>query len=92
MASPRAELKAAYTIAELAEMSGLDRKRIYRMVTAGKLQTIRLPGVSMLVPLLELRRLNPGFYYSILERMNLAAGTPIGGEVCGTEGEAPGKV
>jgi len=62
-----AELKAAYSIPELAEMSGMDRHRVRRMLESNGVE-LKRSGRAILVFTSALRRALPDLWDSILDR------------------------
>lgn len=68
------ELKAAYTVAELVEMSGLTRAQVARIADNAGICGRRGRGRQRMIWLSELKSRCPEFWESILDRLALVAG------------------
>lgn len=60
----RKRIKALYSIADLVALTGIDRYRVHRLISAAGICTQRI-GKSMLVPLYELRERCPVVWQSL---------------------------
>lgn len=68
------ELKALYTLTEVAELTGIDRARIHYMVVKAKLIDAEKIGGQWFVPLESLQA-RPNVWQSILRRASLVDAT-----------------
>jgi len=64
------QLKAAYSVPELAEMSGLQVDRVRRMLVSNGVKTER-NGRVIVVYLSQIKRAMPDLWESILDRLAL---------------------
>lgn len=80
----RPTLKAAYSVAELAELAGLSRWQIYRLIKRTGMRTIKGQGTKELVPLVAFRDAMPDLYASMLERMAVRPDDAAKCEACGS--------
>lgn len=84
-----ATLKAAYGIPEIAELAGLDRDVVGRMLIKAGIPFRQFePGGKRWVMLVNLRLGLPDLWDSILLRNQIAEGVPVVCDMCGTIVEA----
>jgi hypothetical protein len=75
-------LKASYTVTELAQLADVSRFKLWRMILAEDVRTIRT-GRSVLVPLVALRVAFPDLWESMVIKLGLTPITPVDCTVCG---------
>lgn len=76
------KVKAAYSIRELSELTGLSRWQVHRMIARDDVQTIKL-GDHLMVPLLAFRVAYPELWSSLVVAHSLQSSTPVECSVCG---------
>jgi hypothetical protein len=64
-------LKAAYGVSELAELSGMSRHQVYRLVTARLGLRSERPYAKLMIPLTSFQEAFPEIWESILLRASL---------------------
>jgi hypothetical protein len=66
-------LKAAYGVSELADLSGMSRQQVYRLVTARLGLRSERPYAKLLIPLTSFQEAFPELWESILLRASISA-------------------